>query len=206
MPGLPNRARASLSASTQNQVQKTPAASVCTLCQPPTLGSAGRLSCRAEGTDRPCVRDAACWCSASAGPPTARASASAAGRAGGRSKSPLATAPPEADGCRRLDRGGKSGRAASKGRAPPQIPAAAGNKSCCAQSPAARIAGLRTAPLPARSSPASQHSGDGGLPGKKIALDLQLPDLAVQIVDHLLRVIGRRPLAAAPKQLPCTLN
>jgi hypothetical protein len=29
-----------------------------------------------------------------------------------------------------------------------------------------------TAPPPARSSPASQHSGDGGLPGKKIALDL----------------------------------
>jgi hypothetical protein len=43
----------------------------------------------------------------------------------------------------------------------------------------ARISGLRTAPLPARSSPASQHSGDGRLPGKKIALDLQLPDLAV---------------------------
>jgi hypothetical protein len=37
----------------------------------------------------------------------------------------------------------------------------------------------------ARSSPASQHSGDGGLPGKKIALDLQLSDLAVQVVDHL---------------------
>ena len=30
---------------------------------------------------------------------------------------------------------------------------------------------------PARSSPASQQSGDGGLPGEKIAPDLQLPDL-----------------------------
>src|SRR5207245_1078667 len=62
-------------------------------------------------------------------------------------------------------------------RDPPQIPAEAGNRSCFAQSPAARIAGLRTAPLPAQSSPASQQSGDGGLPGKKIALDLQLADL-----------------------------
>src|SRR6202008_4267629 len=50
--------------------------------------------------------------------------------------------------------------------APPQIPAADG-KSCCARSPA-RIAGLRTAPLPARSSPASEcreqseWSGYGG--------------------------------------------
>ena len=33
-----------------------------------------------------------------------------------------------------------------------------------------------------RSSPASQQTGDGGLPGKKIAFDLQLADLAVQIV------------------------
>src|SRR5436190_23280471 len=64
------------------------------------------------------------------------------------------------------------------------MPAAAGNRSCFAQSRAARIAGLRTAPLPAQSSPASQQSGDGGLPGKKIALDLQLADLAVQIVNH----------------------
>jgi hypothetical protein len=32
---------------------------------------------------RPCARDAACWCSASARPPTARAYASAAGRGGG---------------------------------------------------------------------------------------------------------------------------
>jgi hypothetical protein len=52
----------------------------------------------------------------------------------------------------------------------------------------ARIVGLRTALPPVRSSPASQHSGDGGLPGKKIALDLQLPDLPVQFVDHLLRI------------------
>src|SRR2546421_10187646 len=86
------------------------------------------------------------------------------------------------------------------------IPAEAGNKSCCAQSRAARIAGLRTAPLPARSSPASQHSGDGGLPGKKIALDLQLPDLAVQIVDHLLRISDRRRLTAARKQLARALH
>ena len=57
------------------------------------------------------------------------------------------------------------------------------------------------AALPARSSPAPQHSGDGGLPGKKIALDLQLPDLAVQIIDHLLRIFDRRCLAAARKQL-----
>src|ERR1700759_709686 len=85
-------------------------------------------------------------------------------------------------------------------------PAEAGNRSCCAQPRAARIAGLRTAPLPARSSPASQQSGDGGLPGKKIALDLQLPDLPWQIVDHLLRTLGRRRLAAAPEQLTRTLH
>jgi hypothetical protein len=30
----------------------------------------------------------------------------------------------------------------------------------------------------------------------------QLPDLAVQIVDHLLRILGRRCLAAARKQSP----
>src|SRR5580700_4206421 len=65
-----------------------------------------------------------------------------------------------------------------KARVPRQIPAEAGNRSRCAQPRAERIAGLWTAPLPARSSPASQHSGDGGLPGKKIALDLELPDLA----------------------------
>src|SRR3954453_675258 len=81
------------------------------------------------------------------------------------------------------------------------MPAAAGNRSCCAQSPAACIAGLWTAPLPAQSSPASQQSGDGGLPGKKIALDLQLADLAVPIVHDLLRILERQRLAAAPKPL-----
>src|SRR3989440_9864527 len=86
------------------------------------------------------------------------------------------------------------------------IPAEAGNKSCCAQSRGARIAGLRTAPPPARSSPASQHSGDGGLPGKKIAFDLQLPDLPVQIVDYPLRILDRRRIIAARKQLARTLH
>src|SRR5690349_24976973 len=84
------------------------------------------------------------------------------------------------------------------------MPAAAGNRSCCAQSPAACIAGLWTAPLPAQSSPASQKSGDGGLPGKKIALDLQLADLAVQIVDDLLRIPDHRRLVATRKQLART--
>jgi hypothetical protein len=41
-----------------------------------------------------------------------------------------------------------------------------------------------------------------GCPGKKIALDRQLADLAVQIVDYLLRIHARRRLAAARKQLP----
>src|SRR5690349_24895801 len=86
------------------------------------------------------------------------------------------------------------------------MPAAAGNRSCCAQSPAACIAGLWTAPLPAQSSPASQQSGDGGLPGKKIALDLQLADLAVQIVNDLLRIPDRRRPVAARKQLARTLH
>src|SRR2546421_3604714 len=86
------------------------------------------------------------------------------------------------------------------------MPAEVSNKSCCAQSRAARIPGLWTAPLPARSSPASQQSGDGGLPGKKIALDLQLPDLAVQIVNYLLRTLHRRRLVAARKQLARTLH
>src|SRR3954452_12074759 len=86
------------------------------------------------------------------------------------------------------------------------MPAAAGNGSCCAQSPAACIAGLWTAPLPAQSSPASQQSGDGGLPGKKIALDLQLADLAVQIVNDLLRIPDRRRPVAARKQLARTLH
>src|SRR5712671_2466766 len=84
------------------------------------------------------------------------------------------------------------------------MPAEVGNKSCCAQSRAARIAGLRTAPPPAQSSPASQQSGDGGLPGKKIALDLQLADLAVQIVNYPLRILDRRRLVAARKQLART--
>jgi hypothetical protein len=59
---------------------------------------------------------------------------------------------------------------------------------------------------PAQSSPASQKSGDGGLPGKKIALDLQLADLAVQIVNDLLRIPDRRRLVAARKQLARTLH
>src|SRR4051794_31568871 len=63
-----------------------------------------------------------------------------------------------------------------------------------------------TAPLPAQSSPASQQSGDGGLPGKKIALDLQLADLAVQIVNDLLRIPDRRRPVAARKQLARTLH
>src|SRR5207253_9301032 len=96
--------------------------------------------------------------------------------------------------------------AASEARVPQQIPAAAGNRSCCAQSPAACIAGLWTAPLPAQSSPASQKSGDGGLSGKKIALDLQLADLAVQIVNDLLRIPDRRRPVAARKQLARTLH
>ena len=40
----------------------------------------------------------------------------------------------------------------------------------------------------------------------KIALDLQLSDLPVQIVDHLLRVLNRRRLAAAGEQLVRTLH
>src|SRR5438045_5020950 len=95
-------------------------------------------------------------------------------------------------------------RAVSRARVPPPIPAPAGNRSCFTQSRAARIAGLRTAPLPAQSSPASQQSGDGGLPGKKIALDLQLADLAVQIVNYPLRILARRRLVAARKQLART--
>jgi hypothetical protein len=53
------------------------------------------------------------------------------------------------------------------------------------------MAHCRLTDSPAQSSPASQHSGDGGAPGKKIALDLQLADLAVQIVDDLLRIFDR---------------
>jgi hypothetical protein len=44
-------------------------------------------------------------------------------------------------------------------------------------------------------------SGDGGLPGKKIALDLQLTHLSMQIVYHLLRILDRNRLVAARKQL-----
>src|ERR1700758_4956243 len=50
-------------------------------------------------------------------------------------------------------------------------------------------------------SPASQQTGDGGLPGKKIPFDLQLADLAVQIVDHPLRIVDRRRLVATREQL-----
>jgi hypothetical protein len=45
--------------------------------------------------------------------------------------------------------------------------------------------------------PASLQSGYGGLSGTKLALDLQLSDLAVQIVDHLLRIRDRRRLAGS---------
>jgi hypothetical protein len=45
-------------------------------------------------------------------------------------------------------------------------------------------------------SPASQQAGDGGLSGKKIAFDLQLTDLAMQVVDHLLCIVDRRRLGA----------
>src|SRR5438105_13526100 len=41
----------------------------------------------------------------------------------------------------------------------------------------AHAGGDRTAPPPARSSPASQHSGHGGLSGKQIGHDPQLSDL-----------------------------
>src|SRR5947209_20412580 len=86
------------------------------------------------------------------------------------------------------------------------MPAEVGNKSCCAQSRAARIAGLRTARLPAQQSPASQQSGDGGLPGKKIALDLQLADLAVQIVNHPLRIRDRWRLLPRANSSPARVT
>ena len=41
---------------------------------------------------------------------------------------------------------------------------------------------------------------------QKIALDLQLSDLPVQVVDHLLRILDRRRLVAARKQLARTLH
>src|SRR5438045_7736072 len=93
-------------------------------------------------------------------------------------------------------------RAVSRARVPPPIPAPAGNRSCFTQSRAARIAGLRTAPLPAQSSPASQQSGDGGLPGKKIALDLQLADLAVQIVNYPLPILDAGALLPPANSSP----
>src|SRR6202000_850372 len=86
-------------------------------------------------------------------------------------------------------------------RAPPRTSAGADNRSCCARSRVACIAGLRTAPRSAQSSPASQQSGDGGLPGKKIPLDLQLANLAVQIVNDLLRILARYGFVAACEQL-----
>src|SRR6516162_6797746 len=98
----------------------------------------------------------------------------------------------------RSSRFSRSSSSADSGRA--------GNKSCCARSPTASIAGLRTAPPSARSSPASQQSGDGGLPGKKIPLDLQLTDLPMQIVDYLLRIVERRRLVAAHKKLTRALH
>src|SRR4051794_10389900 len=61
-------------------------------------------------------------------------------------------------------------------------------------------------PASGASSPASQQSGDGGLPGKKITLDLQLADLAVQIVNDLLRIPDRRRPVAARKQLARSLH
>lgn len=52
----------------------------------------------------------------------------------------------------------------------------------------------------------SQHAGDGGLAHKKITLDLQLPDLPMQIVDHVLRITNRSCLAATREQFPRTLD
>jgi hypothetical protein len=48
---------------------------------------------------------------------------------------------------------------------------------------------------------ALSHNGRNPPPG-----DLQLPDLPVQIVDHLLRILNRRRLIAARKQLGRTLH
>ncbi len=49
---------------------------------------------------------------------------------------------------------------------------------------------------------ASQQSGDGGMPDKKIAFDLQLADLSVQILDRLLRIVARRRLPRATNLSP----
>ncbi|MGH8654036.1 MAG: hypothetical protein ACREYE_18535 [Gammaproteobacteria bacterium] len=46
----------------------------------------------------------------------------------------------------------------------------------------------------AGSSRASHERGNGGLPGQGIHFHLQLPDLAVQLIDGLLR-IGCLPVA-----------
>src|ERR1700735_5775269 len=81
-----------------------------------------------------------------------------------------------------------------------------GNRSCCARSRAACIAALRTPPRSARSSSASQQAGDGGLPGKKIPCDLQLADLAVQIVNDLLHIGACRRFVATRKQLTRSLH
>jgi hypothetical protein len=49
---------------------------------------------------------------------------------------------------------------------------------------------------------ACQQSGDGGMPDKKIAFDLQLADLSVQILDRLLRIVARRRLPRATNLSP----
>ena len=58
-------------------------------------------------------------------------------------------------------------------------PAGVGNRSCRGRSRTACIAGLRTAPRWRDHHPPLSRR-DGGLPGRKIAFDLQLADLAVQ--------------------------
>jgi hypothetical protein len=55
-------------------------------------------------------------------------------------------------------------------------------------------------------TPPARQLGDGGLPRQEIALDLQLSDLPVQIVNHLLRVLDRWRLAATRRQLGLTLH
>jgi hypothetical protein len=56
------------------------------------------------------------------------------------------------------------------------------------------------------SSPASQQTGDGGLPGKKIPFDLQLADLSVQIVDYPLPIVDCGRLVAPREQFARTLR